>query len=162
MTLKEVETKCKHNIEQINVQHNLIGDLVKRVERNEGTIKNLLNKITRLETTIEIQKCYINVSERVSEELKIHFDNLAQEKEERLVVTGAKISENETPATLKGQISSQLNDVIKKQNINELNNLTSNIKSIHRIGRKKGLTQDLLLVFNTKSAKKDLYVNRKE
>ena len=77
--LKDVEMKCKDNLCKINDQWRLNNQLTKRVESNENIIEKLVTKITKLENIIKIQKCYINFSNRVSEELKLPFDYLAQE-----------------------------------------------------------------------------------
>ena len=66
MTLKDVELKCKDNLCKINDQRRLIDELTKPVESNKYIIEKLVNKITKLENTIEIPKCYINVSQRLN------------------------------------------------------------------------------------------------
>ena len=152
MTLTEVVMRCDQISKKIDGQQDLIGDLARGVEKSENTINVLLDKICKLESTIEIQKCFINISQRVSEELKLQFDDLAQKREERLVVTGEKISLNETPMSLKEDVCEKISVVVNKDNL----------KMVHRIGRKHGNTQDVLLVFNTKSTKKDVFYNRKK
>ena len=156
MTLKEVVTRCDQISRKIDGQQHLIGDLTRRVEKSENTINVLLDKICKLESTIEIQKCFINISQRISEELKLQFDDLAQKREERLVVTREKINLNETAMSLKEDVCEKISVVVNKDN------LKNDIKSVHRIGRKHGNTQDVLLVFNSKSTKKDVFYNRKK
>ena len=138
MTLKDVEIKCKDNLCKINDQQCLNDELTKRVESNKKMIGNLIKKITKLENIIEIQKCYINVSHIVSEELKLQLDNLVQEKEERLVIVGTKTGKDETPISLKKEVLSKLKEVIDRENLTELQDVSNEIKCIHRIGRKKG------------------------
>ena len=87
----------------------MIIDLTKRVESNDSIVKKLIDKIAKLEITNEIQQCYINVSQRVSDELKLQFDNLAQEKEERLVIVGAKIDNDETSGLLGREVLKKIN-----------------------------------------------------
>ena len=156
MALKDVEIKCKDNLCKINDQRCLNDELIKRIESNE-MIEKLINKITKLENIIEIQRCYINVSHRVSEELKLQFDNLAQEKEERLVIVRTKTEKDETPILLKKEVLSKLNEVIDRENLTELQDVSNEIKYIHSIGRKKSDSQDILLVLNNKITKKKVY-----
>ena len=153
--------KCKDNLNKIKDQRSSIDELTKRVESNENIINTLLNKITKLQNNIEVQKCYMNVSQRVNEELKLQFDHLSQEHEERLVIVGIKIGKDETPGSPKRDVFLKPNEVIDKGNLTELSDISHGIKSIYRIGRKKGDSQDILLVLNDKIAKKKVYNNRK-
>ena len=116
------------------------------VESNESIVKKLIDKIAKLEIMNEIQQCYINVSQRVSDELKLQFDNLAQEKEERLVIVRAKIDNDETSGSLGREEHKKINETVDKENLTELLDITKGIKSVHRIGRRKGNSQDILLV----------------
>ena len=53
-------------------------------------------------------------------------------------------------------------ETIDKENLTELSDITNGIKSVHRIGRRKGDSQDILLVLNNKATKKNLYNNRRK
>ena len=70
-------------------------DLVNKIWRF-WSVKFSLNKISKLEATIEIQKCFINISQRVSKELKFQFEDLAQKKKKNWWSLEKKISIDET------------------------------------------------------------------
>ena len=66
------------------------------------------------------------------------------------MIVGTKTEKDETPISL------------KKENLTELSDVSNEIIYIHRICRKKGDSQDILLVLNNKIAKKKVYNNRKK
>ena len=100
----------EENPKHISSEKSLIQELMELTRKNEETIKTLTKKVETLEKALGYQQCFTHVNKRVTEELKLQLDGFQQNKEEKLVFTGAKVNVNETGESLKQEIINLINE----------------------------------------------------
>ena len=112
-----------------------------------------------LEKSVGYQQCFVSINKRVSEELKYQLDTLKQNKEERLVLTGSKLRDEESNEDLQREIETVFNEC---EVVTDLDDISNEVKEVYRMGPKKDGFQNIVIKFKRKSIKKAVYQNRKK
>lgn len=127
-----------------------IRSLQKEIAALKDTVKNLENKVEVLESRLEVSQ---NANTLLSNEV----DNLQQySRRNCLIVSGIPVKNKETEKELKEQLQKELHDL----NINP-NQFENEYDKMHRIGKKDGNKQNLIIRFRSHQFPSNIYYNRK-